>query len=208
MGSPKAKVSPKKKVSVLERKKALERKYINRLKEKERSDKCFKESVKEKREKEKKRREAEESDESSDEESQSLSKMMKIMMKDIKDVKGEMKSNGERMENLNKKLNKLEVRTKTNEDKYDKKFEDIKINFSNQIKENNASLEEAISKKIIESLKPKITAMHSHIVENDLERIVDEKLLERENLGEEAESPQVNEGVEESNKETEGDEAE
>merc|ERR1712081_135281 len=179
MGSPKAKVSPQKKASVIERKKALERKYMNKLKEKERNDKCFKESVKEKREKEKKKREAEESDES-DEENQSLEKMMKIMMRDIKEVKGEMKSNGERMDNLNKKINKLEIRTKSNEDRYEKKFEDIQTNFSNQIKENNASLEEAISKKIIDSLKPKITAMHSHIVENDLERIVDEKLQARD----------------------------
>merc|ERR1712081_20683 len=122
----------------------------------------------------------------------SLAKMMKIMMKDIKEVKGEMKSNGERMDNLNKKINKLEVRTKTNEDKYDKKLEDIQANFTNQIKENNASLEDAISKKIIESLKPKITAMHSHIVENDLERIVDEKLQARETHGEEDDGPHVN----------------
>merc|ERR1711954_176671 len=138
MGSPKVKVSPPKKASVLERKKALERKYMNKLKEKERNEKCFKESLKEKREKEKKRREAEESDESSDEETQSLAKMMKIMMKDIKEVKGEMKTNGERMDNLNKKINKLEIRTKTNEDKYEKKFEDMQANFTNQIKENNA----------------------------------------------------------------------
>merc|ERR1712081_38905 len=123
-------------------------------------------------------------------------------MKDIKEVKGE------RMDNLNKNINKLEVRTKTNEDKYDKKLEDIQANFTNQIKENNASLEDAISEKIIESLKPKITAMHSHIVENDLERIVDEKLQARETHGEEDDDPDVNEGVEESNKETEGDEAE
>merc|ERR1712081_165135 len=118
--------------SVIERKKALERKYMNKLKEKERNEKCFKESLKEKREKEKKRREAEESEESSDEETQSLAKMMKIMMKDIKEVKGEMKSNGERMDNLNKKINKLEVRTKTNEDRYNKKLEDIQTNFTNQ----------------------------------------------------------------------------
>merc|ERR1712081_51992 len=189
--------------SVIERKKALERKYMNKLKEKERNDKCFKESVKEKREKEKKKREAEESDES-DEENQSLEKMMKIMMRDIKEVKGEMKSNGERMDNMNKKINKLEIRAKSNEDKYEKKFEDIQTNFANQIKENNASLEEAISKKIIDSLKPRISAMHSHIVENDLERIVDEKLQARDTHGEEDDDPDVNEGVEESNKETEG----
>merc|ERR1712081_92444 len=187
--------------SVIERKKALERKYMNKLKEKERNDKCFKESVKEKREKEKKKREAEES-ESSDEETQSLEKMMKIMMRDIKEVKGEMKSNGERMDNLNKKINKLEIRTKSNEDKYEKKFEDIQTNFANQIKENNASLEEAISKKIIDSLKPRISAMHSHIVENDLERIVDERLQARDTPEDSDENPEV-----ESNKETEGDEA-
>merc|ERR1711954_596780 len=203
MGSPKVKVSPPKKASVLERKKALERKYMNKLKEKERNEKCFKESLKEKREKEKKRREAEESDESTDEETQSLAKMMKIMMKDIKEVKGEMKLNGERMDNLNKKINKLEIRTKSNEDRYEKKFEDIQTNFSNQIKENNASLEEAISKKIIDSLNSKITAMHSHIVENDLERIVDEKLQARDTPGDSDE----NLDVIESNKETEGDEA-
>merc|ERR1711954_569553 len=186
----------------------IERKYRNQLKEKERSEKNFKETAKEKKEKEKKRREAEEDEDSSDGESQSLAKMMKIMMKDIEEVKGEMKSNGERMENLNRKLNKLEVRTKTNEDKYEKKFENMQESFKSQIKENNASLEDAISKKIIESLKPKITAMHSHIVENDLERIVDEKLLARGTHGEEDDGPYVNEGVEESNKETEGDEAE
>merc|ERR1712081_1415 len=118
--------------SVIERKKALERKYMNKLKEKERSDKVFKESLKEKRDKEKKKREAEDSDESSDEETQSLAKMMKIMMRDIKEVKGEMKSNGERMDNLNKKINKLDIRTKSNEDKYDKKFDDIQTNFTNQ----------------------------------------------------------------------------
>merc|ERR1712081_39887 len=207
MGSPKTKVSPKRKISVLERKKALERKYINRLKEQKGNDKSYKESAKEKREKEKKKREAEESDESSDDESLSLSKMMKIMMKDIKEVKGEIKSNGEKMENMNKKLSKLEIRTKTNEEKYEKKFQDIQVDFKNQIKENNASLEESISKKIIESLKLKITAMHSHIVETDLERIVEEKLQAREAPGEEDDDPGNSEGIEESNKETEGEEA-
>merc|ERR1711954_263906 len=199
--SPKVNVSPQKKASVLERKKALERKYMNRLKEKEKNEKCFKESLKEKREKEKKRREAKESEESSDEETQSLAKMMKIMMKDIKEVKGEMKSKGERMDNLGKKLNKLEVRTKTNEEKYEKKFEDIQLNFEKQIKENNAALQESISKSIIESLKPKITAMHSHIVETDLKRIVDEKLQEREAPGDEDDDPVESELIEESNKE-------
>merc|ERR1711954_368225 len=189
------------------RRKAIERKYRNQLKEKERSEKNFKETAKEKKEKEKKRREAKENKNSSDGESESLAKMMKIMMKDIKEVKGEMKSNGERMENMNKKLNKLEVRTKTNEDKYDKKFKDIQLNFNNQIKENNAALEESILKKIIESLKPKITAMHSHIVETDLKRIVDEKLQAREAPREEDDDPENSEGVEESNKETEGEEA-
>merc|ERR1711954_221152 len=205
--SPKTKVSPKRKISVLERKKALERKYINRLKEQKGNDKSYKESAKEKREKEKKKKEAEESDESSDDESLSLSKMRKIMMKDIKEVKGDMKLNGEKMENMNKKLSKLETRTKTNEEKYEKRFQDMQVDFKKQIEDNNASLEESISKKIIESLKPKITAMHAHIVETDLERIVEEKLQAKEAPGDDADSPGNWEGVEESNKETEGEEA-
>merc|ERR1711954_185849 len=118
-----------------------------------------------------------------------------------------MKTNNERMENLGKKINKLEVRTKTNEEKNEKKFEDIQLNFEKQIKENNAALHESISKSIIESLKPKITAMHSHIVETDLKQIVDEKLQEREGPGDEEEVPGENEIIEESNKETEGEEA-
>merc|ERR1712081_53253 len=150
-----------------------ERKYISKLKEEKKNDRYFKESAKEKREKEKKKKQEEESDDSSDDESQSLKKMMKVIMKDIKDVKGEMKTNNERMENLGKKVNKLEIRAKTNEEKNEKKFEDIQLNFEKQIKENNAALQESISKSIIESLKPKITAMHSHIVETDLKRIVD-----------------------------------
>merc|ERR1712081_61296 len=120
MGSPKTKVSPKRKISVMERKKALERKYINRLKEQKGNDKTYKESAKEKREKEKKKKEIEESDDESDDESFSLQKMMKIMMKGIKEVKGDMKLNGEKIENMNKKLSKLETRTKTNEEKYEK----------------------------------------------------------------------------------------
>merc|ERR1712112_712320 len=108
---------------------ALERKYMNRLKEQKGNDKTFKESAKEKREKEKKKKEIEESDDESDDESFSLQKMMKIMMKDIKEVKGDMKLNGEKMENMNKKLSKLEIRTKTNEEKYEKRFQDIQVDF-------------------------------------------------------------------------------
>merc|ERR1711954_562169 len=200
--SPKTKVSPKRKISVLERKKALERKYINRLKEQKGNDKTYKESAKEKREKEKKKKEVEESDDESDDESFSLQKMMKIMMKDIKEVKGDMKLNGEKMENMNKKLSKLETKTKTNEEKYEKKFQDMQADFKKQIEDNNAAMEESISKKIIESLKPKITAMHTHIVETDLERIVEEKLQAKETPVDVAVSPGNWEGVEESNKET------
>merc|ERR1711954_277955 len=109
-----------------------------------------------------------------------------------------MKTNNERMENLGKKINKLEIRAKTNEEKNEKKFEDIQLNFEKQIKENNEALHESISKSIIESLKPKITAMHSHIVETDLKRIVDEKLQEREDPGDVEEVPGENENIEES----------
>merc|ERR1711954_98305 len=120
------------------------------------------------------------------------------MMKDIKEVKGEMRTNDERMENMNKKSNKLEVRTKTNEEKNEKKFVDIQNSIKNQIRENNAALEESISKNIIESLKPKIMAMHSHILETDLKRIVEEQLQTRSFEGpaprEAADEPGTSEG--------------
>merc|ERR1712081_9101 len=176
--SPKAKASPKKKVSVLERKKALERKYQNQLKEKEKKEKSVRETAKERkeREREKLRKEAKNNQDSSDEDSGSISKMLKIIMKDMKEVKDELKTNNEVMENMGKKISKLETRAKTNEDKNDKRFKEMQVNVDKQIKENNEKLEANISKTIIDNLKPKITAMHSHIVENDLIRIVQEQL--------------------------------
>merc|ERR1711942_255742 len=77
---------------------------------------------------------------------------------------------------MSKKINKLEARTKTNEEKTERKLNEIQESVKVQIRENNASLQESISKNIIESLKPKISAMHSHIVETDLKRIVEEQL--------------------------------
>merc|ERR1711954_579641 len=176
-----------KKISVLERRKAIEKKYRNQLNEKERREKSIKETAKERkeREKEKARREAKENDDSSDEEKDSIAKMLKILSKDIKEVKDEMKTSNERVENMSKKLNKLEVRMKTNDKKTERKLNETQESFKNQIRENNASLEETISKNIIDSLKPKISAMHSHIVENDLKRIVEEQLQLR-SLGEDS----------------------
>merc|ERR1711954_342075 len=115
-------------------------------------------------------------EESSDEDNKLIAKMLKMISKNIKDVKGELRTSNEKMENMSKKLNKLEICTKTNEDKTYRKYNEIQENLKNQIKENNASLEETISRNVIDTLKPKITAMHSHIVENDLRRIVQEQL--------------------------------
>merc|ERR1712081_51447 len=179
--SPKIKTSPKKKVSVLERRKAIESKYRMQLNERGKKEKAIKETAKER--KEKARREAREKDESSDEENESIAKMLKNISKDIKEVKSEMKISNERVENMSKKINKLEVRTKTNEEKTEKKLIEIQESVKIQIRENNASLQESISKNIIESLKPKISAMHSHIDEKDLKRIVEEQLQLR-SLGE------------------------
>merc|ERR1711954_88192 len=213
--SPKTKASPKKKVSVLERKKALERKYQNQLKEKEKKEKNVRESVKERkeREREKYRKENKNNEDSSDDDSVSIAKMLKTIMKDMKEVKDELKTNNEVMENMGKKISKLETRAKTNEEKNDKRFKDMQVNVDKQIKENNKKLEATISKTIIDNLKPKITAMHSHIVENDLSRIVQEQLqikaqqetLEKEDAvsGEEDASEELEEHPE-SSKETDG----
>merc|ERR1711954_8025 len=210
--SPKTKISPKKKVSVLERRKAIESKYGIRRNEKGKNGKFTKETAKER--KEKARREAKEKDDSSDEDEASIAKMLKNISKDIKEVKSEMKISNERVENMSKKINKLEVRTKTNEEKTEKKLVEIQESVRIQIRENNASLQDSISKTIIESLKPKISAMHSHIVKNDLKRIVEEQLQLR-SLGEvphvdaanrKSEGQTENEATEESNKESEGEE--
>merc|ERR1711954_286567 len=166
--------SPKKKVSVLERRKAIESKYRMQLSEKGKNGRCTKETAKER--KEKARREIKEKDDSSDDEEVSIAKMLKNISKDIKEVKSEMKTSNERVENMSKKISKLELRAKTNEEKTEKKLVEIQESVSNQIKENNESLHESISKSIIESLKPKISAMQSHIVETDLKRIVEEQL--------------------------------
>ena len=89
----------------------------------------------------------------------------------------------------------------------------MQVNVDNQIKENNKKLEASISKTIIDNLKPKITAMHSHIVENDLIRIVQEQLeikaqqeaVEKdENASEEEETHEKPEDPLESSKETDG----
>merc|ERR1712081_55667 len=107
---------------------------------------------------------------------------------------------------------KLEVRAKTNEEKTEKKFVEFQENVRNQIKENNEALHESISKSIIESLKPKISAMQSHIVETDLKRIVEEQLQLRsvgtapENDASKPDSHSENDDVDESNKESEGEE--
>merc|ERR1711954_413537 len=216
--SPKTKASPKKKVSVLERRRAIEKKYQNQLKEKEKKEKSIRETAKERkeREREKLRKEARSNQESSDEDSGSIAKMLKIISKDIKEVKGELKTSNERMENMSKKINKLENYTKANQDKNDKKFKEIQESVETQIKENNTKLEENISKSIIDTLKPMITAMHSHIVENDLRRIVQEQLqikaLEEVSARDAAKSEDEEAGEEsedklESSKETDGDEA-
>merc|ERR1711954_198064 len=205
--------SPKKKVSVLERKKALERKYQNQLKEKEKKEKIVRESVKERKEREKARREKKNDEDSSDDDSESIAKMFKTIMKDMKEVKADLKTNNEVIENMGKKISKLETRAKVNEEKNDKRFKDMQVNVDNQIKENNKKLEASISKNIIDNLKPKITAMHSHIVENDLIRIVQEQLeikaqqeaAEKEdNVSEEEETHEKPEDPLESSKETDG----
>merc|ERR1711954_262909 len=213
--SPKTKASPKKKVSVLERKKALERKYQNQLKEKEKKKKSVRESVKERkeREREKYRKENKNNEDSSDDDSVSIAKMLKTIMKDMKEVKDELKTNNEVMENMGKKISKLEIRAKTNEEKNDKRFKDMQVNVDKQIKENNEKLEASISKTIIDNLKPKITAMHSHIVENDLIRIVQEQLhikaqqeaLEKDDVvSDEEETHEKPKDPPESSKETDG----
>merc|ERR1711954_501372 len=100
------------------------------------------------------------------------------------------------------------------EEKTEKKFVEFQENVRNQIKENNEALHESISKSVIESLKPKISAMQAHIVETDLKRIVEEQLQQR-SVGAASgistakpESPAGDEEadeVDESNKESEGD---
>merc|ERR1712081_54986 len=145
--------------------------------------------------------------------SESIAKMFKTIMKDMKEVKADLKTNNEVIEKMGKKISKLETRAKTNQEKNDKRFKDMQVNVDKQIKENNEKLEASISKTIIDNLKPKITAMHSHIVENDLIRIVQEQLhikaqqeaLERDDsVSDEEETHEKPEDPPESSKETDG----
>merc|ERR1711954_607059 len=175
--SPKPKVSPKKKVNVLERRKAIKRKYRNQMNDKERKERSIKEVTKERkeREREKSKKEKKATEDSSDDEGNSIAKMLKLISSDIKEMKGELRTNNEKIDNMNKKITKLELRAKENEDKTERRFKDIQQNLKEEIKENNATLEETISKSIIDTLKPKISAMHNHSVETDLIQIVREQ---------------------------------
>merc|ERR1711954_8624 len=124
--SPKPKVSPKKKISLMERRKAIERKYRNQMNEKARKERCVKDVTKERkeREREKSKKEKKAAEESSEDEGNLIAKMLKLISSDIKEMKGELRTNNEKMDNMNKKITKLEVRAKANQDKAEKRFKD------------------------------------------------------------------------------------
>merc|ERR1711954_34353 len=109
---------------------------------------------------------------STDEDNDSLAKILKTISADIKEMKGELKSNNEKMDNVSKKISKLEIKSKENNEKYERRFKEIKDGFREEIRENNEELEENISKSVIETLKQKISAMQEQIVKTDLVRTV------------------------------------
>merc|ERR1711954_213583 len=110
--SPKPIMSPKKKISVMERIKAFKRKYRNQRNEKERKERSEKEVTKEKL---KVKREKKAAEESQEDESDSITKMLKLISADINEIKGELQTNNEKMDNMSKKITKLELKSKENE---------------------------------------------------------------------------------------------
>merc|ERR1712112_510802 len=83
---------------------------------------------KERKGKERKGKERKNDEDSSDDDSESIAKMFKTIMKDMKEVKADLKTNNEVIENMGKKISKLEMRAKVNEEKTDKRFNDMQVN--------------------------------------------------------------------------------
>merc|ERR1711954_242212 len=114
--------------------------------------------------------------ESNDKEEDSLAKILKTISTDIKEIKGDLKTNSEKMDNMSKKISKLEIKNKENKEKHERRYKEMQDTLRQEIKENNDNLEANISKNVIEMLKPKITAMHEYIVHTDLVRTVKNSL--------------------------------
>merc|ERR1711954_466064 len=77
---------------------------------------------------------------------------------------------------MSRKITKLDIKGKETEERNESRFKDINKKIMNEIRVNNEEMEDKIFKNVIETLKPKITAMHDHIVQTDLIRIVKEQL--------------------------------
>merc|ERR1712081_154228 len=109
-----------------------------------------------------------------DEEEGSISELLKTMNANILSMKSDLKTNSQKIDNINDKIVDLEVNAGKTEKENLKRFEAINANV--------ARLEATVTDRVIETIDPQIKSLKGelcHDLREDLKAIVDEELASR-----------------------------
>merc|ERR1712112_578874 len=100
-----------------------------------------------------------------------ITKMLKKMMADISEIKTDVKGNNTKIDDLTNKVEKLETKSKENEDTTNEKLK--------QIKDDIEKVEVRVTNKIMAEIEPSLGVMKTEIqnsIGTDLRRLVQEEV--------------------------------
>merc|ERR1711954_190801 len=100
-----------------------------------------------------------------------ITKMLKKMMADISEIKTDVKGNNTKINDLTNKVEKLETKSKENEDTTNEKLK--------QIKDDIEKVEVRVTNKIMAEIEPSLGVMKTEIqnsIGTDLRRLVQEEV--------------------------------